>query len=85
MYCPNCKQHVDPVVAEYSFWLRPGGGMMYNVRCTAQKHGEEYIATTDFFGQNSPEARLVGCGATPEAAAKDLRRLLGHKEEDQAG
>lgn len=90
MSCPNCScfdcrnppvayKTTGSVVAEYSFWLRTGGPMMYNVECIVCKDGKGFIASTSFFGLDHYTAKIIGKGNTEEAAVKDLRTKLGHK------
>jgi hypothetical protein len=75
-YCQKCQCNMDPIVESYSFWLKPGGGMMYNVECDVQDNGTSYYASTNFFGSDHKTADLVGEGATPEEAALKLKSLL---------
>ena len=82
MHCPNCHSSIDPIVSEYSFWLVPGGDMMYNVQCQVQFDGEEYYASTEFFGRDHYTASIIGKGETEEGAVEDLRTNLGHKKKE---
>jgi hypothetical protein len=83
MYCPNCQHDIDPVVGRYSFWLRNGGPMLYNVECQVQFDGEEYYASTYFFGKDHYTAKIIGKGTSEEEAVRDLRSKLGHKQKEQ--
>ena len=89
MSCPNCScfecrnpsyKTTGPVIAEYSFWLRTDDPMMYNVECMVCADDDHFIATTSFFGSDHPTAKIIGKGDTEEAAVRDLRAKLGHKE-----
>ncbi len=70
--CKLCKHDPNPVVAEYSFYIKPGNGMMYNIECQVRKSDDNF----ETFEATTKDSELVGYGGDEETAAKHLQSLL---------